>query len=190
MPEELRHIFEVMYLDSRGKLLTELSCFHKHPAIWALTHCWSLPQMGRSPALHCVLQLGAAPRSCKHRWRIEDAFSGKHSHLFITYYSIDPSTRIRYNDNCGLLEGRLLPFPHGARAETWVEDDARPLLPTWPPWTWPSSTPPFESTLSLLLPCSPSHHDPWPFLISQTISTLAMLLLSWADDRWKLEAWT
>lgn len=72
-----------------------------------------------------------------------------HSHLLITYYSIDPSSRIVYNDDSGLLEGGLLPFSRGARAETWAEDDARPLLPMWPPRTWPSSTSPFKSTLSL-----------------------------------------
>lgn len=74
----------------------------------------------------------------------------------------------------GCWRGGLLPFLCGARAETWAEDDTRPLLPVWPPRTWPSSTSPFETTLSLCcfpvalptLLCgtssSPRPFPPWP----------------------------
>lgn len=67
--------------------------------------------MGRSPAPHCAPQLGTAPGagSTGEELRMLAAeIKLMHSHLLITNYSIDPSTRITYNDDCGLLEGRVV----------------------------------------------------------------------------------
>lgn len=62
--------------------------------------------------------------------------------MFTLLLHLSKHKEVMYNDECRLL------FSHGTRAETGLQDDARPS----PPQTWPSPTPPFESTLSVLSP--------------------------------------